>query len=514
MLIRRRRNGNLIALATAMVGTFVVATKASPSPGHRRLMSELDPKTVIYKSPTTHDNVAWTNNNNNNQNLEAAFQQQVQTAELESVATRMEQKPGPASFSGSSQSSMATATRLDEPIPVVQVPSSYKADGSKFPSQSAAAQFEQKTDLVQNGGEAGLGGIPSSAQQLPGNQQQQQQQQLPPSQGQTMTQTGEMTSDGQQVQTSAASLPSPGVQQESQQPNMIINPFPGSISHGEPGMFAGSESSGPATNNSDSDNTATETETSNAVAVSSKGGLNKNNRLEFVHITKNGGSAIESAAAQQANIMWGACHYREIAYEGCERPDWEFPKTRRWERMPAGLKFIGEPWHSPPHWQEPNRMEGADTFLVVRNPYDRIISEYYCSSYGYKGPNPDDPDVFNNWIDGNVTLVTQELHGHMLPQHYYVYDENGIKVVDHILRYENLAEEFDNLMREYRIPITMPPKSSKTVHHTYRLRGSEKKRIFKVGDISAANIKLINNVYDRDFEYFRYPKIHAYIPES
>ena len=173
------------------------------------------------------------------------------------------------------------------------------------------------------------------------------------------------------------------------------------------------------------------------------------------------------------------------------------------------MTCYSEPWHTPPHWYAQNPLKGADTFVVVRNPYDRVISEYNCFFYGYQGPNHDDLDVFNKWIKRNVKLITRRLQGHMLPQPYYAYDANGTKIVDHILRYENLAEEFDDLMREYGIPITMPPKTNTTVRHTYSNKALETKRIFKARDLMAANIKLINHVYGLDFEYFGYPKMLA-----
>ena len=68
---------------------------------------------------------------------------------------------------------------------------------------------------------------------------------------------------------------------------------------------------------------------------------------------------------------------------GCETPDWDFPKKRHVERMPAGLVYQGEPWHAPPHWNDPNMMEGSDTFLVVRNPvrFSLILNVLSCSLY-------------------------------------------------------------------------------------------------------------------------------------
>lgn len=54
--------------------------------------------------------------------------------------------------------------------------------------------------------------------------------------------------------------------------------------------------------------------------VISQGRIQKKKRLEFVHITKTGGSAVESVGAQNG-IIWGACHYLKIAEVGCSRPD-------------------------------------------------------------------------------------------------------------------------------------------------------------------------------------------------
>jgi hypothetical protein len=137
--------------------------------------------------------------------------------------------------------------------------------------------------------------------------------------------------------------------------------------------------------------------------------------------------------------------------------------------------------------------------------YERIISEYYCSAFGYKGEDRENPVVFNKWLAGNLTLLSEKLQGHMLPQHYYVYDENGDKVVTHILRFENLQTEFDALMEQYGLPVRMPPKSSKTVFH-FKGKPREEEMI-NVNSILPENILKINEVYSRDFEFFGYPMI-------
>lgn len=139
--------------------------------------------------------------------------------------------------------------------------------------------------------------------------------------------------------------------------------------------------------------------------------------------------------------------------------------------------------------------------------YSRIVSEYYCSAFGYKGDDRENPEVFNKWLSGNLTLLGEKLQGHMLPQNYYVYDENGNKVVTHILRYENLQPEFDALMERYNLPVRMPPKSTKTVFHFKGKNGKGGEETITVNSISPENIERINEVYARDFEFFGYPKI-------
>ena len=161
----------------------------------------------------------------------------------------------------------------------------------------------------------------------------------------------------------------------------------------------------------------------------------KRSSLEFVHITKTGGSAIEKAGAEQG-IVWGACHYMNISEVGCSRPDLPYTPpdyqsyalTSPWHTPPKVLKYYVNntqyPYGDTVHGDENNELEGnkndndVDLFTVIRNPYDRVISEYYCPWRGFlpkyrqkskKGKDPNDPKNLNWWVKHTVTKLRTSL---------------------------------------------------------------------------------------------------------
>ena len=63
-------------------------------------------------------------------------------------------------------------------------------------------------------------------------------------------------------------------------------------------------------------------ESKHTVLTSNTSLTNNKNKLEFIHISKTGGSAIELEASKKG-ITWGACHYVQIESNGdaCQQPD-------------------------------------------------------------------------------------------------------------------------------------------------------------------------------------------------
>lgn len=144
----------------------------------------------------------------------------------------------------------------------------------------------------------------------------------------------------------------------------------------------------------------------------------------------------------------------------------------------------------------PDYLEGKTLFTTVRDPYKRMVSFVYC------------PYLHLNLNKGIVSTVDEfnERIKHIvlncdicIPCYDYVYHK-GKKVVPHVLKLENLTDEFNQLMFEYNSDIRMDKHTNK---------GSTFIDVDKFGveDISKENIKLINDIFANDFLYFNYEMI-------
>lgn len=180
---------------------------------------------------------------------------------------------------------------------------------------------------------------------------------------------------------------------------------------------------------------------------------------------------------------------------GCAAPDWKYAKSIRENGLRQ--KYHGEEWHAPPTWMNPNPYDKAAIFTVVRDPYDRVMSEYRLLSREAH----DDPLAVRKWISDKLTSVVAFKHypGHFLPQHFYVFGPDGSQIINHIIRYENLSEEFPKLMAEYKLNIVLPPK--------LRWIAPTRNTKWRKWHLSPEVIAQINDVYRLDFEKLGYKMV-------
>lgn len=207
--------------------------------------------------------------------------------------------------------------------------------------------------------------------------------------------------------------------------------------------------------------------------------MESNRELKFCHITKCAGTYIENMGKKN-NISWGRFH-TEYGY-----------------------------WHRPISRIKRDIRNKYDWFMIVRNPYDRILSEYYCKWGGIGNKNIyHTKQQMNNYIINKIknrnNLMKSGAAYHYHEQHKYLTSNAKI----HIIKLENLNDELNELFKKYNIDIDVNTNTN-TTNNKINSRESLNNNIrYTINDFSNQLINLINKVYYHDFKQFGYKMKHV-----
>jgi hypothetical protein len=178
--------------------------------------------------------------------------------------------------------------------------------------------------------------------------------------------------------------------------------------------------------------------------------------LKFLHIPKTAGSAIENAAGENG-INWGSCaFFHKPKRDICDYPGTEWPMRIGWWHLPTYVFPLAE---SDPY-------QHAEVFGVIRDPYERMVSEfYYICTLKVKDWRPDqcnrsklhESTYMNQWLmrkmhDRETKTAAGYLldNGHFTPQFEYIVGPHETRYVDYILRLDDtLNPQFAHLMQVF-----------------------------------------------------------------
>jgi hypothetical protein len=144
----------------------------------------------------------------------------------------------------------------------------------------------------------------------------------------------------------------------------------------------------------------------------------------------------------------------------------------------------------------------------VRNPYDRVISEYYCrwgflQLFGQRNRNSPGSEAFNLDIVSGLQRLERMREagaalglGHWQEQVLYV-EKDGRRLVpeENILRFERLDEELPLLFARYGLPFKAPDPPP---------HDAGRSRRFGADSLSERAVELVNRLFRRDFIAFGY----------
>ena len=96
---------------------------------------------------------------------------------------------------------------------------------------------------------------------------------------------------------------------------------------------------------------------------------------------------------------------------------------------------------------------------------------------------------------------------HFLNQVDYVYDDEGHKIIDYVIHYEEMEEEFNNLMVQHNLGVTMPKKDEMD---TYGTKGPK----LSFRDLDDKSIMKINQWAGADFIAFGYKIVQREVEDD
>ena len=238
-------------------------------------------------------------------------------------------------------------------------------------------------------------------------------------------------------------------------------------------------------------------------------------RLEFLHLQKNAGTYFEKLALKHG-LPWGACHFnfpwkmrQQNILKNCpltrDAPMqrdvyWHYPIRHLPNQIgPSGANH--KPYdnnHDPLYAARPKKY-----FAVVRNPYTRLVSFFLCHSVHR---NKSSGEKLNEWVQmslRNPTTVGLNYPNATICQYSHFYNNDGTRMVDHIIHFESLMKDFGLLIQEYDLPSTFAPKKIRKVN----VHG---KTSLTYKNFDNETVKLINQVCEKDFNLGGgYSKMHV-----
>jgi hypothetical protein len=188
----------------------------------------------------------------------------------------------------------------------------------------------------------------------------------------------------------------------------------------------------------------------------------------------------------------------------------------------AGPQYIGW-WHLPAHvfpLAKANPYKNAELFGVVRDPYDRMVSEfYYICTLKVLDWRPDqcdrsklsDPNYMNQWITRKLRDREQGTglsllidNGHYTPQYEFIVSPNEVRMLDHVLTLNEytLIGDFQKLMTAFDLDNIRLQKKINALGAA--ARDESKETELGVHHLDAASLRSIREMYPDDFSVVDY----------
>ncbi|WP_206484691.1 sulfotransferase family protein [Thalassotalea sp. G2M2-11] len=173
----------------------------------------------------------------------------------------------------------------------------------------------------------------------------------------------------------------------------------------------------------------------------------------YIHIPKTAGQSVESVFLERAGLSW---EEREVML---------LKPNSNPELGPPRLAHLTTQEYLDYGYLTKEELNKLFKFTIVRNPWDRLVSEYRYKQHKYTFKD----FLFKHFPEEGVDDYREHngIYRHVMPQYQFVYDNNDNLMVDFVGKFENLKEDFATITKQLcGSPLDLPHKN-KTQNTSY-----------------------------------------------
>ncbi|CAB9521224.1 Beta-1,4-galactosyltransferase 3 [Seminavis robusta] len=247
--------------------------------------------------------------------------------------------------------------------------------------------------------------------------------------------------------------------------------------------------------------------------------------LELVDIAYTGCDLLTRAAAR-SNVVWGACHY----YDNNQKEDpYECSKAVHSGDFNFGHVLEGSyhqaqfPWHLPWNPWDTDPLEGTVRFSVVTHPYTRAL-DFFRVWYDTMNKNSsatthrdeyirqrESPEEINFFLKAYLAQDKGPWEAQpwmkgvfdMMPMYDFFANKDKPHYVKHILKYEQLESDWQQLAEEYNYTDTGIGEQLKVILEEKRAQEAQAKDWLTPGELDPETLELINSIFNNDFKFYK-----------
>lgn len=215
----------------------------------------------------------------------------------------------------------------------------------------------------------------------------------------------------------------------------------------------------------------------------------------FIHIPKVAGQSIESVFLERAGVIWD------------ERESFLLKHNTSPKFGPPRLAHLTAQEYTSLGYLSNEEFSKMFSFAFVRNPWDRLVSEYVYRKYPYS---------FNDFLFKYFPISSDDnyndgldLYRHIMPQTDFLYDHQGKLLVNFVGKFELLVDDFAEVTRLITgdsLPLPHKNKSYsnklKKLKQLFSFSKSQKKHYSEYYDESSR--AFVAQLYRKDIELFDY----------